>query len=165
MNCGTIYFFGLVFALTSSVYAQKVSIQIDGSGSMAGFDNSAELNTLINVLEKACERAGIPSETVFFVSTRSDTVTWHDADRFQKTKAWGGYTNLEAAFNTGYDRAPIVMLLTDNVQAASDLDARALYACFARDTIKVLRAIPLKRMFEGFCLIPCRIGDGTGCGV
>ena len=149
MSCGTIYFLGLVFALTSSVYAQKVSIQIDGSGSMAGFDNSAELNTLINVLEKACERAGIPSETVFFVSTRSDTVTWHDADRFQKTKAWGGYTNLEAAFNTGYDRAPIVMLLTDNVQAASDLDARALYACFARDTIKVLRAIPLKRMFEG----------------
>lgn len=149
MSRGTIYFWGLLFALTSSVYAQQVSVQIDGSGSMTGFDNSAELGALVNVLEKACERAGIPSETVFFVSPRSDTVVWHDADRFQKTKAWGGYTNLEAAFNTGYDRAAIVMMLTDNVQAASDLDARALYACFSRDTIKVLRAIPLKRMFEG----------------
>ena len=142
-------FLFLLFALPSSAYAQKVSVQIDGSGSMAGFDKSAELDALVNVLERACERAGIPSETVFFVSIRSDTVAWHDAERFQKTKAWGGYTNLEAAFDTGYDRAPIVMMLTDNVQAASDLDARALYACFSRDTIEVLRAIPLKRMFEG----------------
>ena len=144
----------LLFAQTSSVYAQKVSIQIDGSGSMAGFDNSKELDVLVNSLKKACEQADIPSETVFFVSTRSDTVTWHDAESFQKTKTWGGYTNLEAAFNTGYDRAPIVMMLTDNVQAASDLDARALYTCFNRDTIKVLRAIPLKRMFEGVLFNP-----------
>ena len=144
-----VIFLSLLCALTSSVDAQQVSIQVDGSGSMAGFDNSAELGTLVDVLEKECERAGMPSETVFFVSTRSDTVAWRDAERFQKTKAWGGYTNLEAAFNTGYDRAPIVMMLTDNVQAASDLDARALYACFARDTIEVLRAIPLKRRFAG----------------
>ena len=149
-----IIIFGLLFAQTSSVYAQSVSIQIDGSGSMAGFDNSGELDILVNILQKACEQTKIPSETVFFVSTRSDTVTWHDAESFQKTKAWGGYTNLEAAFNTGYDRAPIVMMLTDNVQAASDLDARALYACFNRDTIKVLRAIPLKRMFEGVLFNP-----------
>ncbi len=144
----------LLFAQASSVYAQKVSIQIDGSGSMAGFDKSKELDSLVNVLKKACEQAGMPSETVFFVSTRADTVTWQDAEHFQKTKAWGGYTHLEAAFNTGYDRAPIVMMLTDNVQAASDLDASALYACFARDTIKVLRAIPLKRMFEGILSNP-----------
>lgn len=144
-----VIFLSLLCALPSSVDAQQVSIQVDGSGSMAGFDNSAELGALVKGLEKACEQAGMPSETVFFVSTRSDTVAWHDAERFQKTKAWGGYTNLEAAFNTGYDRAPIVMMLTDNVQAASDLDARALYACFARDTIEVLRAIPLKRLFAG----------------
>ena len=144
----------LLFAQASSVYAQSVSIQIDGSGSMAGFDNSKELNVLVNILKKACDQTDMPSETVFFVSTRPDTVTWHDAESFQKTKTWGGYTNLEAAFNTGYDRAPIVMMLTDNVQAASDLDARALYACFNRDTIKVLRAIPLKRMFEGLLFNP-----------
>ncbi len=121
---------------------------------MAGFDNSKELDVLVNILKKACGQTDILSETVFFVSTRSDTVTWHDVERFQKTKTWGGYTNLEVAFNTGYDRAPIVMMLTDNVQAASDLDARALYACFNRDTIKVLRAIPLKRMFEGLLFNP-----------
>ncbi len=149
-----IIIFGLLFAQASSVYAQRVSIQIDGSGSMTGFDNSKELDILVNILKKVCEQKSMPSETVFFVSTRSDTVTWHDAESFQKTKIWGGYTNLEAAFNTGYDRAPIVMMLTDNVQAASDLDARALYACFYRDTIKVLRAIPLKRMFDGVLFNP-----------
>ncbi len=145
---------GILFAQASSVYAQRVSIQIDGSGSMTGFDNSKELNILVNILKKACDQKDIPSETVFFVSSRPDTVAWQGAESFQKTKTWGGYTNLEAAFNTGYDRAPIVMMLTDNVQAASDLDARALYACFNRDTIKVLRAIPLKRMFEGLLSNP-----------
>ncbi len=149
-----IIIFGLLFAQASLVYAQRVSIQIDGSGSMTGFDNSKELDILVNILKKVCEQKSMPSETVFFVSTRPDTVTWHDAESFQKTKTWGGYTNLEAAFNTGYDRAPIVMMLTDNVQAASDLDARALYACFNRDTIKVLRAIPLKRMFDGVLFNP-----------
>ena len=149
-----IFILGILFAQASSVYAQRVSIQIDGSGSMTGFDNSKELNILVNILKKACDQKDIPSETVFFVSSRPDTVTWQGAESFQKTKTWGGYTNLEAAFNTGYDRAPIVMMLTDNVQAASDLDARALYACFSRDTIKVLRAIPLKRMFEGLLSNP-----------
>ena len=147
-----IFLCGLLLA--QSLYAQRASIQIDGSGSMAGFDNSDGLDALIDVLEKACEQVDIPSETAFFVSTRADTVAWHDAERFQKTKEWGGYTNLEAAFNTGYDKASIVMMLTDNVQAASDLDAKALYACFARDTVKVLRAIPLKRMFEGVLYNP-----------
>ena len=79
----------LLFAQASSVYAQRVSIQIDGSGSMVGFDNSKELDTLINILKKTCEQASISSEMVFFVSTRSDTVTWHDAESFQKTKTWG----------------------------------------------------------------------------
>ena len=56
----------LLFAQTSSVYAQSVSIQIDGSGSMAGFDNSKELDVLVNILKKACDQTDIPSETVFF---------------------------------------------------------------------------------------------------
>ena len=123
-------YWAFLFAQPSSVYAQRVSIQIDGSGSMAGFDNSKELNVLVNILKKACDQTDIPSEMVFFVSTRSDTVTWHDAKSFQKTKTWGGYTNLEAAFNTGYDRAPIVMMLTDNVQAASDLGCQSTLCLF-----------------------------------
>ena len=54
-----------------------------------GFDNSKELDTLVNILKKACDQTDIPSETVFFVSTRSDTVTWHDAEEFPKDKNLG----------------------------------------------------------------------------
>ena len=126
-----------------------VTVQVDGSGSMAGFHQTDELSRLIDQIATACGNANLSCDVQFFVTEQSQQMTWKSQTAFFQGD-WGYYTNLEQAFVTGLGQSPIKVLLTDNVHnVVVSQDTRALYARFAQDTVKVLHAIPLLRPFSG----------------
>ena len=128
-----------------------VSILVDGSGSMEGFQQTGELQKLLTLLEKACQDQQLEAGTLFFVSQHPDSLVWNEAESHQTQGAeWGSYTNLLRAFEEGLGRSPITFFLTDNVQATTnDEDIRELYARFAEDVVQVLYAVPLSLPFDG----------------
>lgn len=128
-----------------------VSILVDGSGSMEGFQQTGELQKLLTSLEKACQDQQLEAGTLFFVSQHPDSLVWNEAEAHQTQGAeWGSYTNLLRAFEEGLGRSPITFFLTDNVQATTnDEDVRGLYARFAEDEVQVLYAAPLRLPFDG----------------
>lgn len=128
-----------------------VSILVDGSGSMEGFQQTGELQKLLTLLEKACQDQQLETGTLFFVSQHPDSLVWNEAESSQTQGAeWGSYTNLLRAFEEGLGRSPITFFLTDNVQATTnDADIRELYARFAEDVVQVLYAVPLSLPFDG----------------
>ena len=128
-----------------------VSILVDGSGSMEGFQQTGELQKLLTSLEKACQDQQLEVGTLFFVSQHPDSLVWNEAESYQTQGAqWGSYTNLLRAFEEGLGWAPITFFLTDNVQATTnDEDVRGLYTRFAEDVVQVLWAVPLNLPFDG----------------
>ena len=128
-----------------------VSILVDGSGSMEGFQQTGELQKLLTALKKACQDQQLEAGTLFFVSQHPDSLVWNEAESHQIQGAeWGSYTNLLRAFEEGLGRSPITFFLTDNVQATTnDEDIRELYARFAEDVVQVLYAVPLSLPFDG----------------
>ena len=128
-----------------------VSILVDGSGSMEGFQQTGELQKLLTLLEKACQDHQLEASTLFFVSQHPDSLVWNKAESYQTQGAqWGSYTNLLRAFEEGLGWAPITFFLTDNVQATTnDEDVRGLYIRFAEDVVQVLWAVPLNLPFDG----------------
>ena len=124
-----------------------VSILVDGSGSMEGFQQTGELQKLLTSLEKACQDQQLEMGTLFFVSQHPDSLVWIEETQDAR---WGSYTNLLRAFEEGLGWAPITFFLTDNVQATTnDEDVRGLYARFAEDVVQVLYATPLSLPFDG----------------
>ena len=124
-----------------------VSILVDGSGSMEGFQQTGELQKLLTSLEKACQDQQLEAGTLFFVSQHPDSLVWIEETQDAR---WGSYTNLLRAFEEGLGWAPITFFLTDNVQATTnDEDVRGLYARFAEDVVQVLYAVPLSLPFDG----------------
>lgn len=124
-----------------------VSILIDGSGSMEGFQQTGDLQKLLTSLEKACQDQQLEVGTLFFVSQHPDSLVWIEETQ---DAHWGSYTNLLRAFEEGLGWAPITFFLTDNVQATTnDEDVRGLYARFAEDVVQVLYAVPLSLSFDG----------------
>ena len=124
-----------------------VSILVDGSGSMEGFQQTGELQKLLTSLEKACQDQQLEGGTLFFVSEHPDSLVWIEE---AQDAQWGSYTNLLRAFEEGLGWAPITFLLTDNVQATTnDEDVRGLYTRFAEDLVQVLWAVPLNLPFDG----------------
>ena len=124
-----------------------VSILVDGSGSMEGFQQTGELQKLLTSLEKACQDQKLEVGTLFFVSQHPDSLVWNEETQGAQ---WGSYTNLLRAFEEGLGWAPITFFLTDNVQATTnDEDVRGLYARFAEDVVQVLYAVPLSLPFDG----------------
>lgn len=134
-----------------SAAGTDVSILVDGSGSMEGFQQTGELQKLLTLLEKACQDQQLEAGTLFFVSQHPDSLVWNEAESHQTQGAeWGSYTNLLRAFEEGLGRSPITFFLTDNVQATTnDEDVRGLYARFAEDGVQVLYAVPLSLLFDG----------------
>ncbi len=145
----------LVFAsMSATLLAQTepdVSIQIDGSGSMDGFRGSGQLQSLVPRLLGLVRKARLTGEAVFFVTGRDAHQTnWEPWDSYLGTPGWGQSTHLDWAYESGRLRAPIVVLLTDNVQESDGVeDTRALYAHFNGEQVKQLRAIPLRLPFQG----------------
>ncbi len=124
-----------------------VSILVDGSGSMEGFQQTGELQKLLTSLEKACQDQQLEAGTLFFISQHPDSLVW--IEEIQDAR-WGSYTNLLRAFKEGLGWAPITFFLTDNVQATTnDEDVRGLYTRFAEDAVQVLYAVPLSLPFDG----------------
>lgn len=148
--CCAVLCFLLIGAWSMAASNQVVSIQVDGSGSMRGFYQSGELEKLLDEVQDICHAQDMETEMVFFRSNQPDEVTWEDGRVYLSPEtAWGGYTNLDRAFVGGLGRAPIIVMITDNVQAAYDQDTQALYVHFTEDTVKVLHAVPLIRPFDG----------------
>ncbi len=137
----------LGFSAPSTAAGTDVSILVDGSGSMEGFQQTGELQKLLTALERACQAQQLEVGTLFFVSQHPDSLAW--IEETQGTQ-WGSYTNLLRAFEEGLGWAPITFLLTDNVQATTnEEDVRGLYTRFAEDVVQVLYAVPLSLPFDG----------------
>ncbi len=141
----------LAFSGPRAAAETNVSILVDGSGSMEGFQQTGELQKLLVSLEKACQDHQLEARTLFFVSQHPDSLVWNKAESYQTQGAqWGSYTNLLRAFEEGLGWAPITFFLTDNVQATTnDEDVRGLYTRFAEDVVQVLWAVPLNLSFDG----------------
>ncbi|NKB71915.1 MAG: hypothetical protein GKR89_32975 [Candidatus Latescibacteria bacterium] len=121
---------------------------------MKGFHETGELAQLLDRLQKSCQAEGLASETVFFWSAKTNHLAWDVIPSYQPPVEWGQITNLEKAFSDGSSRAPIVLLVTDNVQAVdaqdpATQDIKGLYAQFAQDSVNDLYAIPFILPFEG----------------
>ncbi len=124
-----------------------VSILVDGSGSMEGFQQTGELQKLLTSLKKVCQDQQLEAGTLFFLSHHPDSLVWLEETQGAQ---WGSYTNLLRAFEERLGWAPITFLITDNVQATTnDEDVRGLYARFAEDVVQVLYAVPLSLPFDG----------------
>lgn len=151
----------LVAEVPGIVYGEEVSIQVDGSGSMKGFYKRGGLQKILQEIRKICEEQDIESEVLFFRSNRPDELTWEQGKTYLNPRtSWGNYTKLDRAFVEGHTRAPIIVMITDNIQADrdEDKDTQALYLNFNEKSVKILHAVPLILPFDGNLVNPLR-GD------
>src|SRR5205085_9863449 len=127
----------------SSVPANQL-ILVDGSGSMAGFFATGEIQRLNRIL---ANQSGARAELYYYVE--SNLVNEMPATNF------GAVTLLDNALALAIEkRPPILWIVTDNQpsvggQTASDKDLSAFYEKLGSDVIKRIYLLPLKLRFKG----------------
>ncbi|HJQ25679.1 MAG TPA: hypothetical protein VKA60_17285 [Blastocatellia bacterium] len=118
-------------------------ILVDGSGSMAGFFATGEIQRLDRTLSA---QPGAPTELSYFVEA---SLVGREPTTF------GSSTLLDNALNLAIERRPAILwIVTDNQpsvggQTASDKDLDAFYSKLASDAVKRIYLFPLKLRFKG----------------
>ena len=141
----------LGFSSPRTAAGTDVSILVDGSGSMEGFQQTGELQKLLAALEKACQDQQLEASTLFFASQHPDSLVWNEAASYQTQGAqWGSYTNLLRAFEEGLGWAPITFFLTTMSKRPSmtKMFGGSMHV-LPRMWYKLLYAAPLSLPFDG----------------
>lgn len=144
------------FISCTQVAEAQVNILVDGSGSMEGFFRTNSLQSWVERLSQVSQDQRLPVETKVFISKELNQPEWKPYDAFlndNEREKWGNYTLLDWAFRKGRQFAPIVFLVTDNVQSSKDSDTKHLYVELnspnVKKNVRILYFVPNLVSFDG----------------
>ncbi len=97
-------------------YAAPLTVLVDGSGSMRGYDATGGLGALIAEIDRAASRSGWTPEPSVFSSRRGAAMQVTPYSAWSSAPTWGSETHLDQALEVGARGAGALILITDNFQ-------------------------------------------------
>lgn len=136
------------------VWAQEhrvLAVQVDGSGSMTGFQKTGELENLLRRLSELARTHQMETQVKVFLAQQPTEIKWLDWQGFLDGKSWGRYSPLDLAFAQGQAQSPLVIFITDNIiSTGTDQSIIRLFERFKDPSLVSLHALPLLLDFDGW---------------